>query len=75
MMPGETALTRMPREAYSTASDLVRRAPQAQQVPGGRELTRVRGLPGADVLDGFFRGSIRNVCGHGDEIFHGQVPL
>ena len=23
MMPGETALTRMPREAYSTASDLV----------------------------------------------------
>ena len=22
MMPGETALTRMPREAYSTASDL-----------------------------------------------------
>ena len=23
MMPGATALTRMPREAYSTASDLV----------------------------------------------------
>ena len=23
MMPGETALTRMPREAYSMASDLV----------------------------------------------------
>ena len=26
MMPGETALTRMPREAYSTASDLVAEA-------------------------------------------------
>ena len=26
MMPGETALTRMPREAYSMASDLVAEA-------------------------------------------------
>ena len=26
MMPGETAFTRMPREAYSTASDLVAEA-------------------------------------------------
>jgi hypothetical protein len=49
-----------------------RRAPQAQQVSPGREVARVSGLPGADVLDGFFRRSVRNAGGHGDEVFHGS---
>src|SRR5690242_8396104 len=48
---------------------LQRRAPQAQQVSLGRELARVGGLAGADVLDRFFRRSVRNAGGHVDEVF------
>src|SRR5216683_4426835 len=46
--------------------------PQAQQVSLRRELTRVGGLAGADVVDGLSRSSVRDVGGHGDEIFHGE---
>jgi hypothetical protein len=31
----------------------------------------MRGLTGADVVDGLFWSSIRDVRGHRDEIFHG----
>ena len=36
-----------------------------------RELTGVRSLAGADVRDGSFSCPVRNVSGHGDEVFHG----
>jgi len=44
MMPGETALTRMPRAAYSTASDLVTaaRPPLVSAVSAAGELELAR---------------------------------
>ena len=42
----------------------------AKQVALGREFTRVSGLAGADVVDGFLGGTVRNMGGHGDEVFH-----
>src|ERR1700722_272478 len=42
-------------------------------MPLRRELARAGGLPRADLLNVRFRGSLRNMRGHGDEIFHSQL--
>src|SRR5215472_13426158 len=53
---------------------LKRWSPEPQQVVLRREVSRAASLPGANVVDGFCRRSIRSVRGHGDEILHGRPP-
>jgi hypothetical protein len=37
--------------------------------------SRVRGLAGADVVDGLVRRPVRDVGGHRDEVLHGRLLL
>src|SRR6185312_7703902 len=52
---------------------LKRGAPQPQQVALRGELARPSGLAGADVVDGLLQRSLRDMGGHGDEIFHSST--